>query len=108
MSDTIRSSIMNICSPEVLQSRVWQDKDIVRKLFQDNANVSTSHLPVNDVRALTRTMQYYFCGSGTVALGVKERLGDIVLEAKGGSKEEAATFLAQLSKVSRFATDIFD
>jgi len=58
--------------------------------------------------SLTRVRQYYFCGSGKVALGVKEKLGDIVLEAKGGSKEEAAAFLAQLSKVSRFATDIFD
>lgn len=35
-------------------------------------------------------------------------LGDIVLEAVGGSKEEAAAYLAQLSKASRFATDIFD
>ena len=43
-----------------------------------------------------------------MALGVKDRLGDIVLEAKGGNKEEAAAYLAQLSKVSRFATDIFD
>ena len=43
-----------------------------------------------------------------MALGVKDKLGDIILEAKGGSKEEAAVFLAQLSKVSRFATDIFD
>ena len=57
---------------------------------------------------MTRTMQYYFCGSGKVALGVKDKLGDIFLGEKGGSKEEAAAFLAQLSKVSRFATDIFD
>ena len=53
-------------------------------------------------------MQYYFCGSGAVALGVKDKLGDIILEAKGGSKEEAAAALARLSKTSRFATDIFD
>ena len=43
-----------------------------------------------------------------MALGVKDKLGDIFLGEKGGSKEEAAAFLAQLSKVSRFATDIFD
>jgi len=43
-----------------------------------------------------------------VALGVKDKLGDIILEDKGGGKEEAATYLAQLSKLSRFATDIFD
>jgi sulfite reductase alpha subunit-like flavoprotein len=53
-------------------------------------------------------VQYYFCGSGNVALGVKGKLADIVLEAKGGDKEEATAYLAQLSKVSRFATDIFD
>ena len=39
---------------------------------------------------------------------MKDKLGDIILEAQGGSKEEAAAFLARLSKVSRFATDIFD
>jgi sulfite reductase alpha subunit-like flavoprotein len=43
-----------------------------------------------------------------VALGVKDKLGDIILGAKGGSKEEAAVTLAQLSKASRFALDIFD
>lgn len=53
-------------------------------------------------------MQYYFCGSGKVALGVKDKLADIILEAKGGDKEEAAAYLAQLSKSSRFGTDIFD
>ena len=57
---------------------------------------------------LTRAIQYYFCGSGKVALGVKDKLGDIVLEAMGGNKDEAAAYLAQLSKVSRFATDVFD
>jgi len=62
----------------------------------------------NAYTTLTRMMQYYFCGSGKVALGVKDKLGDIFSEAKGGSKEEAATFLAQLAKGSRFATDIFD
>jgi sulfite reductase alpha subunit-like flavoprotein len=41
-------------------------------------------------------------------LGVKDKLSDILLEAMGGNKEEAATYLAQLSKGSRFATDIFD
>ena len=99
---------MDVCLPLILQSRVWQDKDIIRKWFKDNANVSTFYLPVLVHTILTRTLQYYFCGSGKVALGVKDKLGDIILEAKGGSKEEAAVFLAQLSKVSRFATDIFD
>ena len=37
-----------------------------------------------------------------MALGVKDKLGDIILEAEGGSKEEAAAALAQLSKMSRF------
>jgi sulfite reductase alpha subunit-like flavoprotein len=43
-----------------------------------------------------------------VASGVKDKLGDIIWEAKGGSKEEAAVTLAELSKLSRFASDIFD
>jgi sulfite reductase alpha subunit-like flavoprotein len=43
-----------------------------------------------------------------MALGVKDKLGDIILEVEGGSKEEAAAALTQLSKMSRFAADIFD
>jgi hypothetical protein len=58
--------------------------------------------------SLTRTIQYYLCGSGKMALGVKDKLGDIILEVEGGSKEEAAAALTRLSKMSRFAADIFD
>lgn len=43
-----------------------------------------------------------------MALGVKDKLSDIIWEAKGGSKEEAVATLAQLSELSRFAADIFD
>ena len=65
--------------------------------------MSTTHT------SLTRTIQYYLCGFGKMVLGLKDKLGDIILEAEGGSKEEAAAALAQLSKMSRFnATDIFD
>ena len=39
---------------------------------------------------------------------MKDKLADIILETKGGSKEEASASLARLSKMSRFATDIFD
>jgi len=98
---------MNTYSSLVLQSRIWQDRDVVRKWFRDNASVSIFRVPIT-YTTLTRMMQYFFCGSGKVALGVKDKLGDIILEAKGGNKEEAAAFLAQLSKMSRFATDIFD
>ena len=53
-------------------------------------------------------LQYYFCGAGKVALEVKAKLRDMIMESKGSTEEEAAQSLERLSKTSRFATDIFD
>ena len=43
-----------------------------------------------------------------VALEVKAKLREVIMEWKGCTEEEAADDLERLSKASRFATDIFD
>lgn len=39
---------------------------------------------------------------------VKAKLGNMIMESKGCTEEEAASGLERLTKASRFATDIFD
>jgi len=72
-----------------VQDRVWKDREIISKRFDEGAI-------------------YYFCGAGKVALEVKGKLRDMIMELKGCTEEEAASGLDRLSKMSRFATDIFD
>jgi len=72
-----------------VQDRIWKDREIVSKQFNEGAN-------------------YYFCGAGKVAVEVKARLRNMIIESKGCTEEEAANHLEQISKASRFATDIFD
>jgi len=56
---------------------------------------------------MTRS-QYYFCGAGKVAVEVKAKMRNMIIESRGCTEEEATNDLERLSKASRFATDIFD
>lgn len=72
-----------------VQDRIWKDRAVISKWFDQGAS-------------------YYFCGAGKVALEVKSKLKDMIMEGKGCTEEEADRGLERLSKASRFATDIFD
>jgi len=72
-----------------VQDRTWKDRGVISKWFDEGAS-------------------YYFCGAGKVAMEVKAKLRDMIVESKGCTEEEAANDLERLSKMSRFATDIFD
>jgi len=54
-----------------VQDRVWKDRGVISEWFDQGAS-------------------YYFCGAGKVALGVKAKLGDMIMETKGYNEEEAA------------------
>jgi len=72
-----------------VQDRIWKDREIISKQFEEGAS-------------------YYFCGAGKVAMEVKSRLRNMITESGGCTEEEATNTLERLSKMSRFATDIFD
>ena len=60
-----------------------------------------------DYRYLLKTLQFFSCGSGKVATGIKATLIQII---KGSLSTDDATALASFEKISkdRYATDIFD
>jgi len=72
-----------------VQDRIWNDREVISKWFDEGAS-------------------YYFCGAGKVAVEVKAKLRDMIIESKGCTEEEASNDLERLSKASRFSTDIFD
>lgn len=51
--------------------------------------------------------QFFTCGSGKVAQGVKKVLTDLIKEARGFSDEEASAAFERAIQ-GRYATDIFE
>jgi cytochrome P450 / NADPH-cytochrome P450 reductase len=52
--------------------------------------------------------QFYVCGSGKVASGVKQKLLDIIGERGSVDGVEAAARMDRIIKASRFTMDVFE
>lgn len=86
-------------------SRVWADRKDIKDLY--TANAKASCFDYGSITKLNCCLQFFTCGAGKVASGIKEKLVAILQE--GGDLTEAEA-LAKFESVTkgRYATDIFD
>jgi sulfite reductase alpha subunit-like flavoprotein len=59
------------------------------------------------VKLIDSGFQYYVCGAGKIAVGVKSTLTEFIRSSRGCSVEEADAAFDLICK-GRFATDIFE
>lgn len=91
---------------DIRTSRVWHDRKELDDLHKAGAKVSRL-TQLQTPECSSGTCQYFVCGSGKVARGVKDILTAIIKEARGVDDAEAAA-LFEKATVGRFATDIFE
>lgn len=86
-------------------SRVWAEKQDVKELHKANAKVCDPAVML--LYVMIDDLQFFMCGSGKVASGVKKTLVDMIREDNDLDEAAAIARFSEITK-GRYATDIFD
>lgn len=88
-------------------SRIWHDRNDIHEAYAKGAKVSTLlTIPILS-KALTGVPQFYTCGAGGVASGIKAQLIGLLKEKTGFDDTTAEERWSKVIQ-GRYATDIFD
>ncbi|KAF7976157.1 hypothetical protein HWV62_7475 [Athelia sp. TMB] len=92
-----------------VQERVWRDRADINAAYDAHAKVGLlcALFAILWWSAYVRRVQFFSCGAGKVAMGVKETLIKIIKEKNGVDEAEATAQFDRVAK-GRYATDIFD
>jgi hypothetical protein len=88
-------------------SRLALDLTDIREMNEAGARVGFSCIYYICAKLNHSAFQYYVCGAGKIAVGVKSTLTEFIRSSRGCSMEEAGAAFDLICK-GRFATDIFE
>lgn len=86
-------------------SRIRHDKELVAKAFDEGAKVCFDITVYENT--LLKALQFYVCGAGKIAAGVKQAIVEYIKEHKPTDETSAVAIFDKIME-GRYATDIFE